>query len=65
MCFDTLFYQDLENLAPKKVDWDLKRIVQKSLDKLERRTQRSIAELIRERIKSQLKQDQTVVEEEK
>jgi len=47
----------LENLAPKKVDWDLKRILQKSLDKLERRTQRSIAELIRERIKCDLKQD--------
>ena len=31
----------------RKVDWDLKRILQKSQDRLERRTQRAIAELIR------------------
>ena len=39
---------DIIDLAPKKIDWDLKRIVKKDLDKLERRTQRAIAELIRE-----------------
>lgn len=68
LCFDTdsnddTLEQHLENLAPKKVDWDLKRIIQKSLDKLEKRTQRSIAGLIRERIKSDLKQDTTLQEE--
>ena len=36
-------------LAPRKPDWDLKRDVAKKLDKLERRTQRAIAELIRMR----------------
>lgn len=41
---------DLVNLAPRKPDWDLKRDVSKKLEKLERRTQRAIAELIRERL---------------
>lgn len=43
---------DIQNLAPRKPDWDLKRDVAKKLEILERRTQRSIAELIRERLKS-------------
>ncbi|RLV89248.1 hypothetical protein DV515_00014988, partial [Chloebia gouldiae] len=38
---------DLANLAPRKPDWDLKRDVSKKLEKLEKRTQRAIAELIR------------------
>ncbi|TRY84962.1 hypothetical protein DNTS_019031 [Danionella cerebrum] len=42
---------DLVNLAPRKPDWDLKRDVAKKLEKLERRTQKAIAELIRERLK--------------
>lgn len=41
---------DLTKLAPRKVDWDLKRNIAKKLEKLERRTQIAIAELIRERI---------------
>lgn len=42
---------DITNLAPRKPDWDLKRDVAKKLNKLERRTQRAIAELIRDRLK--------------
>ncbi|XP_039270852.2 coiled-coil domain-containing protein 12-like [Styela clava] len=42
---------DLLNLAPRKIDWDLKRDIKGKLDKLERRTQRAIAELIRDRLK--------------
>ncbi|KAK2091041.1 Coiled-coil domain-containing protein 12 [Saguinus oedipus] len=38
---------DLANLAPRKPDWDLKRDVAKKLEKLKKRTQRAIAELIR------------------
>uniref|UniRef100_A0A8C4Q273 Coiled-coil domain containing 12 n=1 Tax=Eptatretus burgeri TaxID=7764 RepID=A0A8C4Q273_EPTBU len=49
---------DLTNLAPRKPDWDLKRDVAKKLDKMEKRTQRAIAELIRERLKG--KQDDLV-----
>jgi len=37
-------------LAPRKPDWDLKRDVAKKLAKLEKRTQRAIAVLIRERL---------------
>jgi len=43
---------DLTTLAPRKIDWDLKRDAEKKLRKLERRTQRAIAELIRERLAS-------------
>ncbi|GIY33201.1 coiled-coil domain-containing protein 12 [Caerostris darwini] len=43
---------DLTTLAPRKPDWDLKRDVSKKLDILEKRTQKAIAELIRERLKS-------------
>lgn len=42
--------QDLVNLAPRKPDWDLKRDVAKKLAKLDKRTQRAIAILIRERL---------------
>lgn len=43
---------DIQNLAPRKPDWDLKRDVSKKLEILERRTQRAIAELIRERLQA-------------
>lgn len=42
---------DIASLAPRKPDWDLKRDVAKKLEKLERSTQRAIAELIRERLR--------------
>lgn len=42
---------DITTLAPRKPDWDLKRDVAKKLEKLERRTQKAIAELIRDRLK--------------
>ncbi|XP_011496654.1 PREDICTED: coiled-coil domain-containing protein 12 [Ceratosolen solmsi marchali] len=44
---------DISNLAPRKPDWDLKRDVAKKLEKLERRTQKSIAELIISRLKKE------------
>jgi len=44
---------DLTTLAPRKPDWDLKRDVAKKLEKLERRTQKAIVELIRERLKDE------------
>lgn len=43
-------YQDLFNLAPKKPNWDLKRDVEKKLERLDRRTQRAIYEIIRQRL---------------
>ena len=47
------FFQDFTNLAPRKPDWDLKRDIAPKLEKLERRTQKAIAELIRERLKEE------------
>lgn len=38
--------QDISILAPKKIDWDLKRDVAKRLERLERRTERAIAQMI-------------------
>lgn len=43
---------DIQNLAPRKPDWDLKRDVAKKMEILDRRTQRAIAEIIRERLQS-------------
>uniref|UniRef100_A0A1A9UJX0 Cwf18 pre-mRNA splicing factor n=1 Tax=Glossina austeni TaxID=7395 RepID=A0A1A9UJX0_GLOAU len=42
---------DITDLAPRKPDWDLKRDVAKKLKRLERRTEKAITELIRERLK--------------
>lgn len=39
------------NIAPKKPNWDLRRDVQKKLDKLERRTQKAMYKLMEEREK--------------
>jgi len=44
---------DVSNLAPRKVDFDLKRAIAKKLHRLEIRTQKAISELIRERLKNQ------------
>eukprot|EP00696_Hemimastix_kukwesjijk_P016318 gnl/Hemi2/4708_TR1628_c0_g1_i1.p1 gnl/Hemi2/4708_TR1628_c0_g1~~gnl/Hemi2/4708_TR1628_c0_g1_i1.p1 ORF type:complete len:113 (+),score=39.80 gnl/Hemi2/4708_TR1628_c0_g1_i1:44-340(+) len=39
----------LANLVPKKLNWDLKRDVNKKLEKLNRRTQRAILEILQSR----------------
>lgn len=44
---------DITNLAPRKVDFDLKRAITKKLQKLEKKTQKAISELIRERLNKQ------------
>lgn len=38
------------DVAPKKANWDLKQHIAKKLDKLERRTQQAIVELIKEKV---------------
>ena len=43
----------LQTQLPKKPDWDLKRDIAPKLEKLEKRTQKAIAELIRERLKEE------------
>ncbi|KAI1721459.1 cwf18 pre-mRNA splicing factor domain-containing protein [Ditylenchus destructor] len=46
---DTL---DLDTLAPRKIDWDLRRGIQPKLDLLDRKTQQAIAQSIRNRLQS-------------
>ncbi|EGD83299.1 hypothetical protein PTSG_03908 [Salpingoeca rosetta] len=43
--------EDVLSIAPRKVDWDLKRNIAPRLEKLEKRTNRAIAELIHERLR--------------
>ncbi|KAI9203963.1 cwf18 pre-mRNA splicing factor-domain-containing protein, partial [Polychytrium aggregatum] len=43
---------DLFSLAPKKANWDLKRDLETKLEKLERKTLHSIADLIRARLQA-------------
>ncbi|KAK9841555.1 hypothetical protein WJX74_007871 [Apatococcus lobatus] len=40
--------QDVLSIAPKKANWDLRRDVQPKLDKLERRTQRAMIQLMQQ-----------------
>jgi coiled-coil domain-containing protein 12 len=42
------------NVAPKKANWDLRRDVAKKLEKLERRTQRALVQLMQEQQREQL-----------
>ncbi|XP_015574918.1 coiled-coil domain-containing protein 12 [Ricinus communis] len=52
------------NIAPKKPNWDLRRDVQKKLDKLERRTQKAIYKLMEEQEREkQLDEDEGTVME--
>lgn len=44
------FFLDISTLAPKKLDFDLKRANSKSFAILERRTHKAITELIRDRL---------------
>ncbi|VEU34323.1 unnamed protein product [Pseudo-nitzschia multistriata] len=41
------------SLAPKKINWDLKRDLSDKLAKLERRTQKAIVEILKERLESE------------
>ncbi|PIC37430.1 hypothetical protein B9Z55_016062 [Caenorhabditis nigoni] len=41
---------DLAILAPKKIDWDLKRDIESKLQKLERKTQKAVTTIIRQRL---------------
>ena len=45
-------FKDLIALAPKRPDWDLKRAIEPRLERLKKKTERAIAELIRERLKA-------------
>ncbi|KAI5121010.1 hypothetical protein M0805_005956 [Coniferiporia weirii] len=44
---------DLANIAPKRQNWDLKRMLERKMSKLERKTQKAIHTLIRQRLAAQ------------
>ncbi|XP_057544412.1 uncharacterized protein LOC130823699 [Amaranthus tricolor] len=52
------------NIAPKKPNWDLRRDVQKKLDKLEKRTQKALHKLMLEREKQRELEDGNATVEE-
>lgn len=54
----------LVNIAPKKANWDLKRDVQAKLDKLERRTMRTIMEMMQEEERKRMEEGGPAAEEE-
>jgi coiled-coil domain-containing protein 12 len=64
-CADTV---DIATLAPRKVTWDLERDLAKKMGKLERRTDRAIAELVARRLKEagdgEVAMDQLIAAEE-
>ncbi|KAH7307383.1 hypothetical protein KP509_22G056600 [Ceratopteris richardii] len=48
------------SIAPKKANWDLRRDVAKKLEKLERRTQRALIELLEEKRKQELSGEESI-----
>lgn len=50
-------------MAPKKANWDLKRDIEKKLDKLERRTQRAILETMQDEEAARLRDADRVDQE--
>jgi hypothetical protein len=49
--------EDDFNIAPKKINWDLKTQVESKLEKLRRRTQKVIVEILREKLATQVEDD--------
>ena len=50
---------DLKTLAPRKVDWDLRRGISDKLEKLDRRTQKAVTQLIRNRMNEEGKGEES------
>ena len=50
-------WSKVTGISTKKVNWDLKRDIQQKMDRLERRTQKAIVELLRERLEQEARQD--------
>ncbi|KNC81872.1 hypothetical protein SARC_05832 [Sphaeroforma arctica JP610] len=50
---------DVSKLAPQKVTWDLQRDLTKRMDKLDRRTDRAIVELVAKRLKDATKKSES------
>merc|ERR1719203_159035 len=54
---DKLHAKATSAYAPKKVNWDLKRDIESRINRLERKTQKAIVELLRERLEREACQD--------
>jgi coiled-coil domain-containing protein 12 len=52
--FISYLQEILVNVAPKKPNWDLRRDIAKKLEKLERRTQRAMIQIMQEQERQQL-----------
>ncbi|THH10837.1 hypothetical protein EW145_g1053 [Phellinidium pouzarii] len=52
---------DLTNIAPKRLNWDLKRELERKIAKLERKTQEAIHTLIRQRLAAQKGETEDIV----
>ena len=50
---------EVDSIAPKKINWDLKRDIEDKLAKLERRTQRAIVEMLKERLETEAAEQAT------
>lgn len=46
------------NVVPKKANWDLKNMVADRLEKLRRRTERAVVDILREKLKQEQEQEQ-------
>jgi len=44
---------DIAAVVPKKINWDLKRDITKKMNRLERRTQKAVVELLRQRLEQE------------
>lgn len=53
----------LANVMPKKANWDLRRDVEKKMEKLEKRTQRAMVELMREEEERRMKEAEAAAAE--
>lgn len=51
---------DLDNLIPRKGSWDMERALQPKLEKLEKRTEKAILEIVKRKLGSELNREETL-----
>jgi coiled-coil domain-containing protein 12 len=49
--------EEISTMAPKKINWDLKRNIEDKIAKLERRTQKAIVELLKARLEKEASEE--------
>ena len=53
-------YIELYKLAPKKLDFDLKRNIERKMVKLDKRTSKAICEMVREKLQQSAKKNNSI-----